>query len=178
MPTQRMHTPVHTQRKFCVASPIVPSRHYFIAHRLDWNEIKSLIDDAEYFSLYAPRQSGKTTAIKELAKRLNKEGEYAALAINVESAEAAGGNVEKALIAVVNRLAAALIEQLPEYSNVAFTLREMTEQGKTISLTFLLDTLKFVCNSINKPLVLFIDEIDSLSGDISFVGIKTNPNWL
>ena len=170
MPTKRINTKAHIQKKFCIAGPIIPSRHYFIAHRLDWDEIKSLIDDAEYFVLHAPRQSGKTTAIREIAKRIINEGEYAALVINVESAEAAGSKVEKALIAVVNLLAAALTEQLPEYTNVALRLREMTEQGKTVSLTFLLDTLLFICNSIDKPLVLFIDEIDSLAGE-SFLSV-------
>lgn len=120
MPAKGNTPQKHLQKKFCIAGPIIPSRHYFVPHRLDSEEIKTLIDDATYFVLHAPRQSGKTTAVYELAKSLTDEGAYAALVINVESAEAAGDDAKEALIAVVNQLSIALTKQLPEYSPIAF----------------------------------------------------------
>ena len=80
MPAKRISAPeLPRNKQFCTAGPIIPSRHYFIANRLDWIMIKRLIDDAKYFVLHAPRQSGKTTAIEEITKRLNHEGTYLAL---------------------------------------------------------------------------------------------------
>ena len=96
MPAKRTSAPaIPRNKQFCIAGPIIPSRNYFIGHRLDWIKIKSLIDGAKYFVLHAPRQSGKTTAIKELTKKLNHEGAYLALSINVEPAQAARDHVEK-----------------------------------------------------------------------------------
>ena len=152
-------------KKFCIAGPIVPSRNYFVEHRLDQNEMQTLIDDAAYFVLHAPRQSGKTTAIEEVIGTVNKEGKYLALYINIEPAQAARDTIEKALIVIVNQLALEISDRFPEYDALALNLRQMTEQCQIISLTFLLDALELVCRSIKKPVVLFIDEIDSLIGD-------------
>ena len=152
-------------KKFCIAGPVVPSRNYFVEHRLDWDEIQTLVDDAAYFVLHAPRQSGKTTGIEEVIDALNKQGKYLALYVNIEPAQAARDNIEKALIVIVNQLALEISDRFPEYDALALSLRQMTEQCQIVSLTFLLDALQLVCKSIDKPVVLFIDEIDSLIGD-------------
>ncbi len=72
-------------KKFNISGPINPEKHYYIPHRLNKEEIENLIDEQKYFILHAPRQSGKTTAIKEFVKQLNQEGLYKALYINVEA---------------------------------------------------------------------------------------------
>ncbi|KJJ84736.1 hypothetical protein OMAG_001411, partial [Candidatus Omnitrophus magneticus] len=38
--------------------------------------IFDFIEKEEYFAIHAPRQTGKTTLLHELAHRLNKEGNY------------------------------------------------------------------------------------------------------
>ena len=84
-----------TKRTFCIAGPIHPDYYYFVSHRLDWVELQRLIENREYFVLHAPRQSGKTTAIKEFVRYLNAQGIYNALYMNVEAAQAARDNTEK-----------------------------------------------------------------------------------
>lgn len=37
--------------------------HYFVAHRINLNEIFELIEQEQYFVLYGPSLTGKTTAI-------------------------------------------------------------------------------------------------------------------
>ena len=63
---------------------------------------------------------------------------------------------------VVRELAHALIKN--EYEDTAMYLRKVTTESP-ISLAFLLEALRFTCESVEKPIVLFIDEIDSLIGD-------------
>ncbi|MFI5342936.1 MAG: AAA-like domain-containing protein [Chlamydiales bacterium] len=151
-------------KKFCIAGPIDPERHYFIAHRLKCDQISSLIDDQEYFVLHAPRQSGKTTAIDELVHSLNREGRYAALYINIEAAQAARDHIKDALITIINIIAREINRQLPQYQEEVVRLREMAAI-EPVSLDLLTSALAFLAETFKKPLALFIDEIDALIGD-------------
>jgi predicted AAA+ superfamily ATPase len=49
------------------------------------DEIFKLIRDNQYFIVHAPRQSGKTTLLLELTRRLNAEGQYYALYCSLEN---------------------------------------------------------------------------------------------
>jgi hypothetical protein len=152
------------KRKFCIAGPIDPARHYFIRHRLMTDYIFTFIEDQEYFVLHAPRQSGKTSAIDELAREITKRGKYATLYINVEAAQAARDNIEKALITIVHILAREIDKQLPEYGAISTHLRQIASV-EPVSLDLFTAALAYCSEHIEKPLVLFIDEIDSLIGD-------------
>ncbi len=61
------------------------------------SEIQSVSSDVgyakhgHYFTIWAPRQTGKTTCLLALADRLNREGRYRALYANIEAAQAARG---------------------------------------------------------------------------------------
>ncbi|MBM3887087.1 hypothetical protein FJ364_04090 [Candidatus Dependentiae bacterium] len=88
---------------FNTAGPINPDDHYFIPNRLGEIEIKNLIEQKKYFVLHAPRQSGKTTAVFELVNKLNQEGKYKALYVNVEAAQAARSKVIDGLRTILNR---------------------------------------------------------------------------
>jgi hypothetical protein len=150
-------------KTFCIAGPIDPKRHYFIPKRLNWAYISILIDEMQYFVLHAPRQSGKTTAIQEFVGHLNNN-KYAALYINIEPAQAARDAIEKALIAIVEELSVAIMNQLPEQKEISLQVKEMI-RIHPVTLNLLLNALRFIAQSLKKPLILFIDEIDSLIGD-------------
>lgn len=151
-------------KKFCIAGPINPERHYFVPMRLDCGHIATLIEDQQYFVLYAPSQSGKTTAIDELVHELNKEGKYAALYINIEAAQAARDKVKDALISIVDILAQEINRQLPDGHELVDQLRQLIGM-EPISLALLTNALSIFAESSKKPIVLFIDEIDALIGD-------------
>src|SRR4030095_6477532 len=55
-------------------------------------EVPRLVKQMGYFVVHAPRQTGKTTAIRALAEELTASGRYAALAFTCETARAAGEN--------------------------------------------------------------------------------------
>lgn len=148
-------------RKFCIAGPIDPARHYFIPKRLDFNEIATLIEDREYFVLHAPRQSGKTTAIHEIIHLLNAKAACYAVYINIENAQAARDNIEKALITIIETLRHA-IEQ--DEKTLAY-FDDMVAQRVPLTLNAFQLALSFWAKNSAKPIVLFIDEIDSLIGD-------------
>jgi len=51
-------------KTFCTTGPIIESDNYFIPKRLDRAVLDQYITQKHYFLLHAPRQSGKTTAIR------------------------------------------------------------------------------------------------------------------
>ncbi len=149
---------------FTTAGPINPDDHYFVPNRLDEQVIMRLIGEKKYFILHAPRQSGKTTAIFELIKKLNQEGSYKAFYINVEAAQAARSKVVDGMRTILNRFKTAISmtfgEQDPAYS---YLQREVVKDN--LSGGALQEFLQFWAQHSTKTLVIFIDEIDSLVGD-------------
>lgn len=153
-------------KKFCLAGPIDPEYNYFIPHRLDWNDLDALVKDRHYFVLHAPRQSGKTTAILEYCRHLNTiGGPYNALYFNVEMAQAAREDVKEGLLAIIEAILEAMLEQLPQEKKVIDFLENTVSGVVPINLNSLSKALRYFSKCSSKPVVLFIDEIDSLIGD-------------
>jgi hypothetical protein len=148
------------KRFFNTAGPCVADKHYTLNPLNRLESVRKLIDDERYFILHAPRQVGKTTTMMTLMDELNKEGKYIALYINVEPAQAVRNNVDAA-----NRIFMSSTEEdarfylpkaywpSPECRNF-----EKTEDAYRVFLSRW-------CQELPKPLVLFIDEADSLIGD-------------
>lgn len=153
-------------KMFCTAGPIDPEFHYFISHRLNREDLHRLITNREYFVLHAPRQSGKTTGILEYCRELNQTGFYHALYINVEAAQAARENVQEGLLIILNELLHAVKSQWPNEKKIIEFLAARLETGfAAINLNAFHNALEFLAQETAKPVVLFIDEIDSLIGD-------------
>jgi hypothetical protein len=121
--------------------------------------IRELIDDAHYFIIHAPRQTGKTTYLYALMHQLNQEGQYTALTVSIQAAASGRDPVEAMQIAAANLYRQAR-EHLPEGQRP----EKVTEVGPPIG------TLQAYLNqwarTNPKPLVLFIDEADSLMDDL------------
>ena len=151
-------------RYFNTAGPIRPDDHYYIEplERFDLEEILMLIDQKKYFVFHAPRQTGKTTYIQALTKYLNKQGKYKCLYLNVEVVQAARENVNESMRTILRILA----NESFLYLNDSF-LEERWKQIFEDSGAFyaLQDALMKWCRANEKPIVLFIDEIDALVGD-------------
>ncbi|MDZ7877737.1 MAG: AAA-like domain-containing protein [Saprospiraceae bacterium] len=70
-------------REFNTSGPNIPERHYTLP-RLDWIEKgKKLIHKERYFTIWAPRQTGKSTYFRFLAEVLEQEG-YKVCHVNFE----------------------------------------------------------------------------------------------
>jgi len=67
-------------RFFNTAGPCNPAYHYMLSAdaRLQDENVARLIEQQAYFIVHAPRQTGKTTAMLELARRLTTSGRYVA----------------------------------------------------------------------------------------------------
>lgn len=152
---------IRMEKFFNTAGPINPAKHYFIPveRRIAVDEITTLIEQEKYFVLHAPRQSGKTTALKELAKRLNASGRYCCLYVNIESAQALREDVGQSQRAILSCLIEAE-KHFFDKSLISTFVAELTSPD-----TLLTDALAEWTRRSALPTILFIDEIDSLIGD-------------
>ena len=81
-------------RTFNTAGPVVAADHYHIPplERIDLAEVLELIRDKKYFVLHAPRQTGKTSALRDLLNG-GAASDYRCVYANVEAGQAMRENV-------------------------------------------------------------------------------------
>jgi hypothetical protein len=143
-----------------------PKDHYCLplSKRLNEHELRSLIEQKKYFILHAPRQTGKTSAVLNFAKTLNAEGKYSVLYVNVEQAQASKSNYLEGMVTILEEFLNNLEDQLPTEKNVIDYLVKTLDKRKP-SGSSLKTMLQYWAKHTSKPIVLFLDEIDSLIGD-------------
>jgi hypothetical protein len=148
---------------FNTAGPGILEDHYMIdpLRRINYDEVRMLISQKRYFILHAPRQTGKTTLLLAMIKKINEEGIYHCVYVNVESAQTARNDVTRGLKTILSRLESSIKRSLgihiPEIESIC---------ARNNGDTMLIEALESFCASYApKPLVLFLDEIDSLVGD-------------
>ena len=73
------------EKYFNIAGPCFPSEHYMLPALDRMPEIRRLVAQRQYFVIHAPRQTGKTTAVKALAREINAKGERVALYCTLET---------------------------------------------------------------------------------------------
>jgi len=150
-------------RYFNTSGPVVVDHHYQVPplSRIDLAELRLLIDRGRYFVLHAPRQTGKTSALLALQHLLNAEGACRCVYVNVEAGQAMREDVERATRIVLGQMAlrarAALGDDFLSgaWSGIVDEFRDGA-LGAALTLWAEAD---------ERPLVLLIDEIDSLVGD-------------
>ena len=97
---------IEMERFFNTAGPGKEEMNYMVdpLRRIDYEEILSLIRRERYFVLHAPRQTGKTTSLLSMAKRLNEDGEFACVYVNVEAAQTARDDVNAGIRTITEEI--------------------------------------------------------------------------
>ena len=151
-------------RFFNTEGPVVAADHYCIPplERMSRVELLELVRDKRYFVLHAPRQTGKTSALLALRDLLNSgaAGDYRCVYVNVEAAQAMREDVGGAMRVILGALSdRALLLGDGFLDQVWPDLLERFGAGALGA------ALTRWCMAEPKPVVLLIDEIDSLIGD-------------
>jgi hypothetical protein len=120
-------------------------------------EAPRLVDLDAYFVVHAPRQTGKTTALRALARDLTAQGRYAAIMFSCEAARVAGDDYGAASRILLDRIRASAQDSL------AAELRPPS-WPETPDGTQIVEGLRAWAQACPRPLVLFFDEIDALQG--------------
>ena len=129
---------------FNTVGAINPQKHYFIPHRLNWDQLIDFIEKEYYFVLHAPRQSGKTTAIKEFVTHLNQEKKYVALYFSVEAAHLAANDVKRASIALLEYFVSQIDYFFPQETEVLVYLNiDVVISGEGENQDFFADDVQY-----------------------------------
>ena len=150
-------------RSFNTTGPVKPDKHYCIPPlaRLDLDEVLRLVHGEKYFVLHAPRQTGKTSTLLALCDLLNGQG-CQCVYTTVEGARTAHEDVERAMRAMLASLALrARLTLGDHFLNDAWP-GILAKSGPDQALS---EALALWAEESPKPLVLLIDEIDTLQGD-------------
>ena len=150
-------------RSFNTTGPVNSTDHYCIPplERLDLDDVLTLVRTKKYFVLHAPRQTGKTSALLALRDLLNERG-YGCVYTTVEIARTAREDVEQAMRTMLPGLGSDVRSTLGDDFLAGIWSAVLAEFGPHGALR---ETLKRWAEASSKPLVLLIDEIDTLQGD-------------
>ncbi len=150
-------------RYFNTTGPVNCEEHYCLPplERFDLDEILTLIGQKKYFVLHAPRQTGKTSYLLSLMDYLNQRGAYRSLYINVETAQAAREDFDKAMVIIFDQMVSNSLIYLQDsfLSDHKCQLME-NAPGSLFGIA-----LTRWAQASARPIVLLIDEIDTLIGD-------------
>ncbi len=151
-------------RFFNTAGPTKPDKHYSIdpLHRVDWDEVRSLIDQERYFVLHAPRQTGKTSTLLAIMEALNAAGRYRALYANIEAAQASRGHVAAGIAAICSAVARAEGVYLQSESMAQWLKAGGNDVPAEDRFSAM---LAHWAQHADRPVVLLLDEVDALVGD-------------
>jgi hypothetical protein len=145
-------------RYFNTTGPCDPARHYYLPTASRMPDLQVYLDRQQYFVVHAPRQTGKTTAMRTLAQALRARGVAACWATlegsqGIEDLERA----EPIWIQALEEAAAALPSawRPPEPASVA----DIATGARLRAY------LRAWASALAVPLVLLLDEADVVSGE-------------
>ncbi|MDR0354774.1 MAG: ATP-binding protein, partial [Deltaproteobacteria bacterium] len=153
-------------KTFNTVGPCVPSEHYMLPVLPRQPEIDEMIDGKFYFILHAPRQSGKTTLLDALTDSINADGKMYALACSLMGVRGILDRNES-MTTVVSQINAALfLSQEDILRQKAYIFDNLI--GMNAPDTKVRFLLNYLCESLDKDLVIFFDEADCFT-DTSLV---------
>lgn len=151
-------------RRFNTAGPNDSARHTTISARSRVPALWDIIEQSSYFVLHAPRQMGKTTLLLDLAAELNREKTHVAAVISLEPG-AAFPAIDAAELAMLDSWRYDLAAYLP--SDISVPRWPEAPPGNRIGAT-----LSAFAQHCPRPLVLFLDGLDTLSRDVRMSVIR------
>lgn len=145
-------------RWFNIAGPCQEDIHYMLSATARLPDLEELIQQRSYFVVHAPRQTGKTTAMLAEAKKLTLSGRYTAVMVSAEVGSAFNNDIGAAELAIIGTWYDTIADLLPK--NLQPPVWQKEEPGRGIRAF-----LRSWAQSSPRPLVIFIDEIDSLQNE-------------
>ncbi|PIE86238.1 MAG: hypothetical protein CSA05_01625 [Bacteroidia bacterium] len=130
-------------REFNTSGPNIPRQHYTIQRTPLIKQGLRLVEKSRYFTIWAPRQTGKSTYFRQLAEKLNKEG-YAPVYFSVE------GFNDFSVAGTFHTFC----RELKDQTTIDWNIKTFEDFEQQIT----------ACK--DKKMVIIIDEIESLNPDI------------
>ena len=162
-------------KEFNTTAVCKPEKHYMVDITERVLKIKKLVDAGKYFTINRARQYGKTTTLKALRKVLMSE--YTGIALSFEGITNAGFITESEFVQAFSRI---MLDQ-SEFLGVSYPAELKSElesygaeKAKSPKLDQLYRAFRRWCANNDKPIVMFIDEVDSATNNqvfLDFLGL-------
>lgn len=154
-------------KRFFEKSGLVdPSESYYVelenVTNMDNQDLKTMVDRGRYFSLFAPRQSGKTTFFQGFCRNLEKDALYVPILLSFQDYKNVSGQRFYQLIqkSIYRQLSSRLeTVKCPQLDDIQSYL-DAHVLSDHISFRELFEVLN--ARGMQKKIVIFIDEFDGI----------------
>ena len=152
-------------RKFNTTGPCFPDEHYMLPALDRLPGIRELVAGGNYLVIHAPRQTGKTTALKALVREINAKGDMAAIYCTLETIQKLVGSFETAMREIRHLVLknARMVRALAPFVDEIGELKTSTGISTAVE-----DALQDLCFKSGKKVAVFFDEVDCLVGEVLF----------
>lgn len=159
------------RKYFNVTGRCYPERHYMVDIDERLNQIKGMVDQGDYFCIHRARQYGKTTTLSLLKKKL--EDDYTVFSISFEGIGETPFESDETLAYTFmyllnDNLEYGEVKQVSE-SMKALVTDSVLSVGGRMPLIKLSNLISKMCIASDKPIVLFIDEVDQAGNHKAFI---------
>ncbi|MGA1866909.1 MAG: AAA-like domain-containing protein [bacterium] len=137
-------------REFNTSGPCDPKLHYTVLREELLKVGQNMVEKGKYFTIWAPRQAGKTTYFKLLIEEINKGSEYFALWISFEGSRSISSK-EK----FYNSLKISIFDEINQKVIKNFIEEFALKDEKDLFYLF-----RDIYNNFKQKLVLVIDEVE------------------
>lgn len=156
-------------KRFNVTGTCIPQKHYMVDTSAKLDQITKLIEQESYFTINRARQYGKTTSLMLLWKALKEK--YIVISISFEGM---GADVFQKEDTFVRRFCSRVADSL-KLTGYDETLPGYWECGDTTEdMDSLKTRIRRFCTSVDREVLLFIDEVDKSSDNqlfLNFLGV-------
>ena len=154
------------KRYFEKSGVVDPKASYYVplenVTNMDNQDIKTMVDLGRYFSIFAPRQSGKTTFFKEFCRKLEKDRTYVPILLSFQDYKSL--QTQRFYTLIGKSLSRQLIGRLSQVAcprlDVIKSFIETCTMSDHISFRELFEELNRIVDQ--KKIVIFIDEFDGV----------------
>ena len=156
-------------KKFNTTAVCIPSMHYMVDLTERVAEIRKMIDAGEYFTINRARQYGKTTTLAALQRALKDQ--YVVLNLSFARITHANFETEQSFVKSFCRLFKknqVLYRSIPEPIKEQFE-DYLSRKKEKAEMDELFLTLGEWCEISERPIVLFVDEVDSATNNQVFL---------
>lgn len=157
------------EKCFNVNADCKPALHYMVDIRSKLEQIKSMVDAGQYFTVNRARQYGKTTTLRALGEFLKNDYLVVSLDFQIMSTSKFRNEHTFSIAFAKMFMDSVKYNADPCISDIHITLKEaLKKHNENLELFELFQYLNKICRLSPRPVVLIIDEIDSAANKYEF----------
>lgn len=159
-------------KEFNTTGLCIPDKHYMVNIDDKLAQIQVFVDNGNYFVINRSRQYGKTTTLRQLAKRLKEK--YIVFSLDFQRMSNTEFQDEETFCETFLEIILRKIQNrqnpiLGISGKSVLTMETLLKKDVRLTLRRLFDCLSDMCFMAEKPIVLMIDEVDGASNNQVFL---------